>query len=68
MVWDYLTDPDAWFIRCAKDDTELRYYWREKPTTAHDIEFDSRSVKTAMWYRNSLGWSSFYGWYGSPGA
>lgn len=67
-VWDYLTDPDAWFIRCAKEDTELRFYWRERPTTIHDVEFDSRSVKTAMWYRMSLGWSSFYGWYGSPGA
>jgi phage major head subunit gpT-like protein len=68
FVWDYLTDVDAWFIRCAKEDTELRFYWREKPTTIHDVDFDSRSVKTAMWYRMSLGWSSFYGWYGSPGA
>lgn len=68
MVWDYLTDPDAWFVRCAKEDTELRFYWREKPTTTHDVDFDSRSVKTAMWYRMSLGWSSFYGWYGCPGA
>ena len=67
-VWDYLTDPDAWFIRAALEDTEMRYYWRERPTTTHDVDFDSRSVKTAMWYRNSMGWSSFYGVYGSPGA
>jgi len=68
FVWDYLTDPDAFFIRCAKEDTETRFYWRERPTTVHDVDFDSRSVKTAMWYRMSLGWSSFYGWYASPGA
>lgn len=68
FVWDYLTDPDAWFIRCALEDTEQRFYWREKPGTTHDVDFDSRSVKTAMWYRMSLGWSSFYGVYGSPGA
>jgi len=68
MVWDYLTDCDAWFISAAKDDTELRFYWREKPITLHDPDFDSRSVKTAMWFRYSSGWSDFYGVYGSPGA
>jgi phage major head subunit gpT-like protein len=68
FVWDYLTDPDAWLIRCALEDTEVRFYWRERPTTTHDVDFDSRSVKTAMWYRMSLGFSSPFGWYGSPGA
>lgn len=67
-VWDYLTDPDAWYIRGALADTETRFYWRERPTTTHDVDFESRSVKTAMWMRFSLGFSSFYGWYGSPGA
>jgi phage major head subunit gpT-like protein len=68
LVWDYLNDTDAWFLRAAQEDTELRFYWREKPNTLHDVDFDSRSVKTAMWYRMSHGWSSFYGVYGSPGA
>jgi phage major head subunit gpT-like protein len=68
FVWDYLTDPDAWFISAAKEDTELRYYWRERPNTVHDVDFDSRSVKTAMWYRASHGHSSFYGIYGTAGA
>lgn len=67
-VWDYLSDPDAWFVRGALEDTELRFYWREKPVTTHDVDFDSRAVKTAMWYRMSLGWSSFYGVYASAGA
>lgn len=67
-VWDYLTDPDAWFIGATPEDTELRFYWREKFNTVHDVDFDSRSIKTAGWYRMSLGWSSFYGIYGSPGA
>ncbi len=67
-VWDYLTDPDAFFILAAPGDHELRFYWREKPSTVHAIDFDTRAVKTAMWYRHSVGWSSFYGVYGSPGA
>lgn len=67
MVWDYLTDTDSWYISAPKEDTELRFYWRERPNTVHDVDFDTRSVKTAMWYRMSHGWSSFYGIYGCPG-
>ncbi|MBV9448559.1 MAG: Mu-like prophage major head subunit gpT family protein [Streptosporangiaceae bacterium] len=66
MVWDYLTDPNAWFIQCEKEDTELRFYWREQFNTVHDIDFDSRSVKTAGWMRFSVGFNGFYGVYGIP--
>jgi phage major head subunit gpT-like protein len=66
MVWDYLTDPHAWFIQCEKEDTELRFYWREQFNTVHDIDFDSRSVKTAGWMRFSCGYNGFYGIYGIP--
>lgn len=66
MVWDYLTDPDAWFIEADVSDTELRFYWREQFNTVHDIEFDSRSVKTAGWMRFSVGFNGFYGIYGVP--
>jgi phage major head subunit gpT-like protein len=70
FVWDYLDegDPDAWFIVASPEDTELRWYDREKFNTVHDVDFDSRSIKTAGWMRFSLGWSSFYGVYGCPGA
>lgn len=64
MVWDYLTDPDAWFIESEKSDTELRFYWRESFNTVHDIDFDSRAVKTAGWMRFSCGFNGFYGLYG----
>src|SRR5262249_26880276 len=66
MVWDYLTDPHAWFIQGEKEDTELRFYWREQFNTVHDIDFDSRSVKTAGWMRFSVGYNGFYGIYGIP--
>jgi phage major head subunit gpT-like protein len=55
MVWDYLTNPDAWFLEAEKEDTELRYYDREAFNTVHDIDFDSRSVKTAGWMRERWG-------------
>lgn len=70
MVWDYLAegDPDAWFITALPEETELRFYHREKFNVVHDVDFDSRSIKTAGWMRFSHGWSSFYGIFGSPGA
>ena len=68
MVWDYLTDPDAWFVEGAPSDTELRFYWREKFNIEHDIDFESRSIKTAGWMRFDVGWSAFWGVYGVPGA
>jgi hypothetical protein len=66
MVWDYLTDPHAWFLEGEKSDTELRFYDREAFNTVHDIDFDSRSVKTAGWMRYSVGYNGFYGVYGIP--
>jgi phage major head subunit gpT-like protein len=66
MVWDYLTDSNAWFLECEREDTEMRFYWREQFNTVHDIDFDSRSVKTAGWMRYSVGFNGFYGMYGVP--
>jgi phage major head subunit gpT-like protein len=66
MVWDYLTDPDAWFIEGEVGDTELRYYNRESFNTVHDIDFNSRSVKTAGWMRFSVGQNGWYGVAGVP--
>ena len=66
MVWDYLTDPDAWMVQGDVQDTEMRYYDREAFNTVHDIDFDSRSVKTAGWMRFVAGFNGFYGMYGVP--
>jgi phage major head subunit gpT-like protein len=66
MGYDYLTDPHAWFIQADVQDTELRFYNREAFNTVHDIEFDSRSIKTAGWMRFSVGFNGFYGVYGVP--
>lgn len=68
IVWEYLSDPDAWFVMADKEDCEQRFYWRERPSTVHDVHFNSRTVRTAMWMRYSYGYSNFYGAYGTPGA
>jgi phage major head subunit gpT-like protein len=66
MVWDYLTDPDAWFVEGNVADTELRWYDREPFNTVHDLDFNSRSVKTAGWMRFACGFNGFYGLAGVP--
>lgn len=66
MVWDYLTTTDT-YIEGDVQDTELRFYNREPFNTVHDIEFDSRSIKTAGWMRFSVGFNGFYGIYCIPG-
>lgn len=65
-VWDYLTDPHAWFITARPADTELRCYDQEKFNVIHDVDFDTRSLKTAGWMRFAVGYNGFYGTYGVP--
>lgn len=66
MVWDYLADSQAWFVEAAPEDTEIRWYEREAFNTVHGIDFESRSMKTAGWMRNSAGFNGWFGVYGVP--
>ena len=65
-VFDYLTDQHAWFIQADVSLTELRFYEQEAFNTVHDVEFDSRTLKTAGWQRFAVGYNGFYGIYGIP--
>lgn len=67
-VWNYLTDNDAWFIVGEEKDLNLRFIWRERFSTMHDVDFDSRSVKTAGWMTFDVGYSSWVGCWGTTGA
>jgi phage major head subunit gpT-like protein len=67
-VYEYLTDPDAWFILADLEETEMHWYDREKPVVLNDMDKRTRSIEQSMWYRCSVGFASFYGVYGSPGA
>jgi phage major head subunit gpT-like protein len=68
MVWNYLTDDDAWFVMAEKSDLAIRFFWRKRFATVSDRDFDSDSVKTAGRMRFSVGWDQWLGAYGSPGA
>lgn len=68
VVWKYLTDPDAWFLITDPAGHNVRTYWRERPNTMHDWDFESSSMKVKIRARWIRGWSNWGGVYGSPGA
>lgn len=67
-VWNFLTDPDAWFLRTAPDDHSVKFFWREKFNTEMARDFDSKDQKQSGMMRFSYGWSDWRGVFGSPGA
>jgi hypothetical protein len=68
MVWDYLTDPHAWFLQADIEETELRFYEAEKFNLVHGVDFETRSLKTAGWMQFSCSWNSYFGILGAPSA
>jgi len=55
---------NAWFIQADVSLTELRFYEQEAFNSIHDVDFDSRTLKTAGWMRFAVGYSAFWGVYG----
>jgi len=68
MVWNYLTDPDAWFVFAEQSKLGLRFFWRKKFATVSERNIVTDSVMTAGRMRLSVGWDQWLGAYGSPGA
>lgn len=68
FAWRYLTDTDAWYIASNPEDTGLVWFWRKQPYTKSYTDDDTEVGVTAMRYKKSHGWNSFYGVFGSAGA
>lgn len=68
VVWQYLTDTDAWFICSDKKEHGLCMYTREEPWTDFIDDFDTKDTKVSVMYSQSSGWSYPQGVYGSKGA
>jgi len=65
----YLTDTDAWFLLGPKEDHGLVFLEREKLTVLNDVDFETRTLKTAAWARWDVDFvTNGKGAYGSPGA
>jgi hypothetical protein len=66
FVWHYLTDPDAWFIRCKRN--YLKFWWRLRPDFHNSDDFDNDDAKFKSRERFDQGYTDARGIYGSPGA
>lgn len=67
-VYEYLTDTDAWFLTTDPNKLRVRVIHRERFATMHDIDFDSRSIKTAAWQTFVTGFDGWEGIVGTQGA
>lgn len=67
MVWRYLTDVDAWFIKTDCMDA-LRLFNRRALSFEKDSDFDTDNFKHKATERYVGGWSDWRGVFGSPGA
>lgn len=67
MVWDYLTDTDAWFIKTDVPDG-IRYFNRVGVEFGRDGDFDTDNAKAKSYERYSFGWSDPRAIWGSAGA
>ena len=43
-VWNYLTDPDAWFLQAPEEDHYMIFLEREKFNVSSDVNFRSRAL------------------------
>ena len=67
VVWDYLTDNDAWFIKTDVD-TGLIRQQRKALSFTQDNDFDTSNACMKATERYAGGWGDWRGIYGSPGA
>ena len=68
VVWDYLTDTNAWFLLAEKANHKLIAYTREEFNTDYIYDFDTKDYKISGQFAQSSGWGDVRGSYGSSGS
>ena len=67
IVWDYLTDADAFFLGYPKGQHKLVCFIRKDIAQEADQDVINDSWKHVVRYRKSLGAADWRGWWGNPG-
>ncbi len=67
LVWNYLTDADAWFLCAEPSMNNLMWFDREPVNTTSSYDFDNDNGKTKIRARFSSGWADARGICGTPG-
>jgi phage major head subunit gpT-like protein len=68
VVWDYLTDTNAWFLLAEKANHKLLCYTREEFNTDYIYDFDTKDYKISGQFAQSSGWGDPRGIYGTSGS
>jgi hypothetical protein len=68
FVYHYQSDANAWLLRAGIDEQDLKYFWRIRPIFDNSDDFDTKDAKFTGYYRNSMGFGDWRGWYGSSGS
>lgn len=67
VVWDYLSDTDAWFVKTDADDG-LMCFERRALELTQDNDFDTENARMKATERYVPGWGDWRGLYGTAGA
>lgn len=67
VVWDYLSDADAWFIKTDATDGLIKQQ-RKALALAQDNDFDTSNACMKATERYAGGWADWRGVFASPGA
>ena len=67
MVWHYLTDTDAWFVKTNAPEG-LKHFTRTAMEFTKDNDFDTSNAKAKAYERYVFGWTDWRAAWGSPGA
>lgn len=67
LVWSFLTDPDAWFVKTDAPDG-LKLLNRRPLALEKDGDFETGNFKHKATERYAFGWSDWRAIFGSPGA
>ena len=68
IVWDYLTDSDAWYVGCDKARTGLRGFNRIPLQTESGDDINTGNAVYTARQRFIFGWFDWRGIFGNPGA
>jgi len=68
IVWNRLTDTDAWFLLTDKSKHNLIFYNRQELETDSDRDFNTKDHVYSVMTRFSTGWADWRGVFGSAGA
>lgn len=66
-VLHYLTSSGAFFITADKSETKLKFYWRTRPITESQDDFNTKGAMYTIWGRWVAGATHWTGFAGSNG-